>query len=66
MKNEVHCDQCEMLSICGVACHELGCPNMGARWDREGKTWIRQRECFYCGYIVDIDDPCCLRPVEEK
>ena len=21
------CDQCEMLSINGVACHEIGCPN---------------------------------------
>jgi hypothetical protein len=23
----VHCDQCEMLAINGIACHEHGCPN---------------------------------------
>lgn len=25
------CDQCEMLSINGVACHETGCPNADKR-----------------------------------
>lgn len=56
----VHCDQCEMLSINGVACHETGCPNMGARWDGDG--WVRQRKCFDCGCAVDRDDPCCSAP----
>jgi hypothetical protein len=23
----MNCDQCEMLSINGMACHETGCPN---------------------------------------
>lgn len=57
----MRCDQCEMLSINGVPCHETGCPNMNARWD--GEEWIRQRECFTCGCTVDADLPgypsCC-------
>lgn len=56
----VRCDQCKMLSINGVACHELGCPNMGARWDKENEQWIRQRKCFECGCTVDRDANCCV------
>jgi hypothetical protein len=55
----IRCDQCEMLSINGIACHETGCPNMGARWDKESDTWIKQRKCFDCGCTVDADDTCC-------
>lgn len=60
----VHCDQCQMLAINGVACHERGCPNMGARWDRQDERWIKQRKCFDCGFTVDADDPCCSAPME--
>lgn len=55
----MHCDQCEMLSINGVACHETGCPNMGARWDADDGVWVKQRVCLDCGCTVDRDDPCC-------
>ena len=55
----VRCDQCEMLSINGVACHELGCPNQRARWDRESQGWVKQRKCFECGCMVDSDNLCC-------
>ena len=56
----MHCDQCEMLSINGVACHETGCPNSrDPRYDAENETWIKTRECFECGCTVDADDPCC-------
>lgn len=53
------CDQCEMLSIQGVACHERGCPNMGSRWDKETETWVPQRDCRECGRTVDLYDACC-------
>ena len=56
-KKRMHCDQCEMLAINGVACHETGCPNAGARWD--GDTWIEQRTCSICGYDCDVDSVCC-------
>ena len=56
---QMSCDQCQMLSINGVPCHETGCPNMGARWGAESGEWIKQRECFECGCTVDTDDPCC-------
>src|SRR5208282_2693965 len=55
----ISCNQCEMLMINGVPCHETGCPNMGARWDRDMQDWVKQRECFECGSTVDADDPCC-------
>jgi hypothetical protein len=58
-KVRIHCNQCQMLSINGVACHEIGCPNTGARWDRVNDCWIKQRECRDCGCTVDADDPCC-------
>jgi len=53
------CDQCEMLSINGVACHEHGCPNIDKRYDALEDRWILQRDCFHCGCTVDYDDPCC-------
>ena len=56
-RKPMRCDQCEMLSINGVACHERGCPNTGARWD--GETWIEQATCSVCGYEQDIDSECC-------
>lgn len=65
-RQRVHCDKCEMLSINGVPCHEQGCPNMGARWDREAQDWVKQRECFECGNTVDADDPCCSAPIEDE
>lgn len=55
----MHCDQCEMLSINGVACHETGCPNSKSRWDADSGTWIRQRVCRECGSTVDVDSDCC-------
>ena len=41
------CDQCEVLSINGTACHETGCPNS---WKHpvSGKGYIR--DCFECGF----------------
>jgi hypothetical protein len=60
------CDQCQMLSINGVPCHETGCPNMSARWDAESGEWIKQRKCFDCGCTVDAEDPCCSEPMEEE
>lgn len=53
----MRCDSCEMLSINGLPCHEMGCPNRTAKW-RDGE-WIKQRTCFTCGYEVDANDPCC-------
>ncbi len=55
----MNCDQCEAATINGVFCHEQGCPNKGARYDRAEGAWIKQRKCFDCGYTVDKDDPCC-------
>lgn len=50
------CDQCQMLSINGVPCHEIGCPNMGAKWiDGE---WVKFYECRDCGCEVVKGESC--------
>jgi len=55
----MRCDQCEALMINGVFCHETGCPNTRARYDTFEKEWIRQYECFICGYMADEGTICC-------
>jgi hypothetical protein len=32
------CNQCQLLSINGVACHETGCPNSGRAWPSRPKS----------------------------
>ena len=55
----MRCAHCEMVAINGYACHEVGCPNMGARWD--GTQWIKQRRCRECGCKIDASEPdCCI------
>jgi hypothetical protein len=55
----MRCNQCEALMIQGVFCHETGCPNTHSRYDAEDDRWIKQRECFECGCMVDEDESCC-------
>ncbi len=49
----ITCDQCVMLSINGLPCHELGCPN----------AWQGQRrKCKWCGSAfipTDRHQICC-------
>jgi len=40
MTKRIRCDQCQLLRINGVVCHELNCPNA---W----KDYVR--ECKECG-----------------
>lgn len=49
------CDQCEMLSINGMPCHERGCPNTNRRYDSDTQEWVRQITCRECGCTVDAD-----------
>ena len=60
------CDQCEMLSINGIPCHELGCPNGKKTWVPE-KGWVRYNECPICGSDVEEGESCnCQEPSEEE
>jgi hypothetical protein len=55
----MRCDQCQMLSINGVACHETGCPNSRKTWDADRGEWLRLVECSQCGaefYDCDSHD----------
>lgn len=42
------CDQCEMLCINGVNCHEIGCPNSHKTWIAD-EGWVLFLECKECG-----------------
>ena len=58
----MHCDQCEMVSINGVACHETGCPNRYREYNPETKSWEDTFECGECGQTFtdrDKRDECC-------
>lgn len=56
-KQSIRCDQCDMLMINGVACHETGCPNSRKVY-RDGE-WVRVRECPECGSELYGDAGCC-------
>lgn len=58
----MNCDQCEMLSIQGLACHEHGCPNGHKLWIDE--KWVELVMCFVCNFEYPEGDPCCEQ--EEK
>jgi hypothetical protein len=30
-----------------------------SRFDEESGEWVRQRKCFDCGCMVDVEDACC-------
>ena len=50
------CDQCQLVRINGVVCHEIGCPNMGKQW--ENGEWVRYLTCWICGCEVREGDVC--------
>ncbi len=41
------CDQCEAVSINGIACHETGCPNS---WRHPVTMAGYLKPCFECGF----------------
>lgn len=63
----ISCDQCEMVSINGIPCHETGCVHNGTSvnrftpsiWNEPHGVWIKQRRCFECGCTIDADEECC-------
>jgi hypothetical protein len=52
----IRCDQCELLVINGVICHEQGCPNSGSVFE-DGK-WVCYYDCLICGCSVKADEHC--------
>jgi hypothetical protein len=40
----VKCDECQMLSINGLPCHETGCPNSRRIWDEDEQSWVAVQE----------------------
>jgi hypothetical protein len=61
-RERIRCDQCEMLSINGLACHETGCPNQRKTWVPD-RGWVRFSKCFECGCGVELGESCdCQEP----
>jgi hypothetical protein len=54
----MRCDQCQQIRINGVACHEAGCPNSNKQWDSGREQWVAYRDCFECGYPVEVGETC--------
>lgn len=52
------CDQCQMLSINGVACHETGCPNSRKTWLEDRAEWVLFLPCSACGCDVEVGTVC--------
>jgi hypothetical protein len=60
----MRCDQCEMLSINGVPCHETGCPNSRKTWIEERGEWVVFLDCFACGFPVESGTVCSCQESE--
>lgn len=60
----MQCDQCQMLSINGVACHETGCPNTRKRWIEDRRQWVLFLKCFICGCEVEEKHTCSCQEEE--
>jgi hypothetical protein len=61
----ITCNECDLVSINGLPCHEHGCPNVNARWDAADGEWIKQYECRECGFTVDRNVGCdCQEPLD--
>jgi hypothetical protein len=63
----MNCNQCQMLSINGVACHETGCPN--AKKSYVDGQWLTVFHCTECG--SQHTDPenmqlCCTPEAQEQ
>jgi hypothetical protein len=54
----VNCNQCEMLSINGIPCHETGCPNSRKTWIEARGEWVLFLKCFHCGCDIEDGDTC--------
>lgn len=62
----MRCDQCEMLSINGVPCHETGCVNSCKTWIEDRQEWVSFLECRDCGDAVESGTICpCHEQCEE-
>jgi hypothetical protein len=63
----MRCDQCQMLSINGHACHETGCPNSRKTWSESRQEWILFVTCRECGFEVEAGTSCdCTEPIPDE
>ena len=54
--DSIPCDQCEVLIIDGVPCHEIGCPNS---WKHPTTGKPYPTPCFECGCDFEPEErPC--------
>jgi len=54
----MHCDQCQMLSINGVPCHETGCPNSRKTWHNDRQDWVPYVPRLVCTSYLALGTAC--------
>ena len=52
----VKCDQCNLIMINGIVCHESSCPNMNKEYING--EWIEFYDCSICGYPIKEGEIC--------
>ncbi len=54
----IRCDNCNMMMIQGVPCHEQSCPNAGKKWDVIRECWNWWVDCSECGSEIKEGESC--------
>lgn len=56
--NGYNCDQCQVISINGLPCHESGCVNSHKTYNHTERRWVEYIACSECGYDVESGNTC--------
>ncbi len=52
------CDQCQVISINGLPCHEIGCINSHKIYNHDQSRWVEYIACSDCGYDIENGECC--------
>lgn len=52
------CDQCQVIMINGLFCHESGCVNSHKTYNHTERRWVEYIACSQCGYDVELGEVC--------
>jgi hypothetical protein len=56
--NGFTCDQCQVISINGLPCHEIGCINSHKIYNHDQSRWVEYIACSDCGYDIENGECC--------
>jgi hypothetical protein len=58
------CNQCQMLSINGVPCHETGCPNSKKTWNPDLGDWVSEHDDDYFDYDDEFHEEASVKQTD--